>query len=393
MPSVSDIHALFLGYAQNLFQLRHNPARNLYGYLYEEVERYWAANVPPHLLRPPNFEDILYALYALAATYRAGIFTAALGALVAVKSLPEVVHIRQPKRVDENVLRHLSEHLIDSLLEEFRRRCQASLPHFAQLEGFFSELNRVFDIAICTTNYDNLILRVSPPGIETGFDLVNGGVSDPKRILNRASWSCILHLHGSVHFDMDINKGDLHAIFWQDDLSQRFHQNSFGRSANHSAEGNVFPTSAIIAGYGKTTQIQRNPFRTYYSELDRLVCGCDAVLFLGYGFGDDHLNNAFAGFHDGRDRPVVVIDYADDKVMTACSGFDESLTATRALRLFGTPHHRMSALGYKIPMTVKDLKAAADFERCKDPGGRLSLWYNGMLAACNNTSKVLAELA
>jgi hypothetical protein len=391
MPSVSEVHGLFLKFAQQLFPLLRDPSKNLYGYLYEEVERYWAAKMPPHLFRPPNFEDILYALYALAATYPAGIFTAALGALVDVKAFPDVSHIGKPKKVDEHVLRHLSEHLSDSLLDEFRQRCRRSLPHSADLKRFFSELQREFDVAICTTNYDDLILRAAPAGLETGFDVSDSGAFDPKRLLGRKCWPCILHLHGSVHFDMDINKGDLHAIFWKDDLSLPFNQNSFGRSSRHSAEGNVFPTSAIIAGYGKTAQIQRNPFRTYYSELDRLVCECDAVLFLGYGFGDDHINNAFSDFRDGSDRPVVIIDYADDMAMTACSGFDESLTAKRAMNLFMTASHRMNALGFRIPMTVKNLKAAGEFERCTDPQGRLSLWYNGMLEACNNTPKLIAE--
>jgi hypothetical protein len=393
MPSVSEVHTLLLGFAQQCFTLQKDPSKNLYGYLYEVIERYWTANVPAHLSRLPNFEDILYAIYVLAATYPAGIFTAALGALVSIKPFPEVIHIGTPKKVDANVLRHLGEHLIDNMLNEFRRRCLAMPARFAEFQTFFSELGCEFDIAICTTNYDNLIFRAAPHGIETGFDSSKSGVFEAKRIIERKSWPCILHLHGSVHFDMDINKSDLHAICWKDNLSLPFHQNSFGRSSQHSVEGNVFPTSTIVAGYGKTTQIQRNPFRTYYSELDRIVSGCDAVLFLGYGFGDDHINNAFADFRDGRDRPVVVIDYADDKVMTAGTGFDESPTARKATQLFGASPRRLKAMGYSIPATVKGLKAVPDFERCTDRGSRLSLWYNGMLVACNYTPKVLAELA
>lgn len=392
MPSVAAIHTLFLGYGQALFYLRSDPTRTLYSYIYEQVESYWTATLPAHLQRQPSFEDILYAVYTITGTYPAGLFTSALGALVDIKAFPELIHIRRPTRVDQHVLRHLSEHLIDNLLDDFRTRYRMSSSLFSELRDFFFALHQDFDVAICTTNYDNLILRASAIGIDTGFDLGGSGLFDPARLFNRQSWPCLLHLHGSVHFDMNLSKGDLHAIFWQNDLNQRFHQNSFGRSVNHSVEGKVFPTSAIVAGYGTTSQLQRFPFRTYYSELDRLVCNTDAVVFLGYGFGDSHLNNAFADLRDSRDRPIVVIDYADDAVMTAGSGTNESTTVLRAMALFKTSPYCMTALGSGVPMAVKNLKTAKEFDRCTDIGCRLSIWYNGMLEGCRNIDRVLAEL-
>jgi hypothetical protein len=56
--------------------------------------------------------------------------------------------------------------------------------------------------------------------------------------------------------------------------------------------------SLIIVGQGKSQQIQAFPFRTYYSELDRLVHQSDAVLFLGYGFNDSHINLAFKKYFE-----------------------------------------------------------------------------------------------
>jgi SIR2-like domain len=122
--------------------------------------------------------------------------------------------------------------------------------------------------------------------------------------------TCLLHLHGSVHFDMNLTAKGLHDIVWQDDLNKQFHQNSFGRDSVQTTEGNEFPTSSIIVGYGKTEQIQRAPFRTYYSDLVRLVHESDAVLFLGFSLIDSHVSQAFTDYRDGRDRPVVFIDYA-----------------------------------------------------------------------------------
>jgi hypothetical protein len=53
----------------------------------------------------------------------------------------------------------------------------------------------------------------------------------------------------------------------------------------------------------------------------------------------------------------------------------------------------MRALGHSAPDTVQALKAAEEFEVSINPDTPLALWYNGMVAACANPSKVLARLA
>jgi hypothetical protein len=269
----------------------------------------------------------------LAATRPAGIFTGPLGAFVKANGFPDVVHIGVPKPVDGSVLAHLGEHLVDALLDNFRNRCRTPNPAYADnmkhFRQFFSALSDSFDVAVVTTNYDDLIYRALP-GIETGFDLNGDGLFKPGRIMHRKTWPCLLHQHGSVHFDMDIIDGDLHGIKWQEDLTRGFHQNSFGRSHGAGASGSQFPTSNIIAGYGKSEQIGRQPFRTYYSELDRLVYDSDAVLSLGFSFLDGHIRQAFGGYRDGRDRQIVIIDHADDNVTTAASGFGDDENSSEA---------------------------------------------------------------
>ena len=207
-------------------------------------------------------------------------------------------------------------------------------------------------------------------------------------------------LHGSVHFDMRedftgfTGFGGLHEVHWIEDLGAQFSQNADGRSTFRTVEGVEFPTSSIVAGYGKTTQILRRPFRTYFGELDRLVHGCDAVLFLGYGFSDIHLNFAFESFRDARRRAVAVIDFAPDNAITA-SGIewaDGHQTVTSVLGLLQTKKHMMTWLGYNFPNSVGRLKAAKEFEISNDPDYPLAIWYGGMLAACDNVDKVIERL-
>src|SRR5580700_864926 len=394
MPSVDDVHHFLLQSANQFFPLAIRPNENLYGFMYETIENYWKANLASHLSKMPNFEDVLYAIYALASVYPAGIFTGPLGAFVTIKDFPEIIHLGRRKPLDANILRHLGQQLVDDLMNEFRRRCRLPDPTFTtkieQLRHFISTLAEEFDVAVVTTNYDDLIYR-SLPGIETGFDPANG-LFKQGRILARSSWPCFLHLHGSVHFDMDVIDGNLHGVIWQENLNKPFHQNSFGRSGVLTTEGQEFPTSSIIAGLGKTQQIQRTPFRTYYSELERLVNNADAVLFLGFSLADSHVRQAFTDFRDGRDRAVVFIDYAKNGTMLAGSDDQANTGAARAIRVFRVGRGAMEWLGYRHLNSVDDLKAAREFERCTAPGRRLSIWYNGMLEACANTDKIVREL-
>ena len=398
MPRVTDVRNIINDDIQKRYPLLYEPSTNLYECIEEMVRRYWDRSVPSHLRRKPNFEDILYTIFALAAAFPAGADTSALGALVTATKLPDVsVCARKNEAVTPDILRDLGNAAVDVLVNAFRDRCRASevnrAGEFAQLRAFVAALQDDFEIAVVTLNYDNIVYRAFP-GIETGFDPTTG-VFEEQRILNRTEWPCMLHLHGSVHFDMKIGRtGDLHEIHWQPDIRGVFNQNAGGRSTRSYVEGADFPTSVIVAGYGKTTQILRRPFRTYYSELDRLITNCDAALFAGYGFADVHLNIAFEGFRDTRRRPVAIISPAPDDAMTMRGvglGDDNPMVST-LIHTFQTDYRSMRALGHSAPDTVNSLRAAQEFEVSINPDTPLCLWYNGMLEACASPAKVVARL-
>lgn len=93
---------------------------------------------------------------------------------------------------------------------------------------------------------------------------------------------------------------------------------------------------------------------------------------------------------------MVVIDYADDTTMTAGSSSNGErclVAARRAMGILKTLHYQMRWLGYRHPGNVKPLREQMEFERSIDPSRRLSLWYSGMLAACQNAAKIVNELS
>jgi hypothetical protein len=123
-----------------------------------------------------------------------------------------------------------------------------------------------------------------------------------------------------------------------------------------------------------------------------MVLESDALLVLGYGFGDHHLNQPLNQYRDSRKRPIVLIDKACDNTLTAGSSGEEAHPAVvRALDWFDTPADSMSWLGY-VPESVARLKAEKEFELSTDPRRPLAIWYGGMLDACRNADKIVREL-
>jgi hypothetical protein len=106
---------------------------------------------------------------------------------------------------------------------------------------------------------------------------------------------------------------DIHGIRWNADLRSNFRNNSLGRNGNMSSEGIDDAQSNIIAGLDKANQILRQPFAQYFMQLDRLIYESDAILFMGYGFADFHLNKLFPFIRldKQKKRKVVVLDYVE----------------------------------------------------------------------------------
>jgi hypothetical protein len=395
MPSVSDVDKFFRLTALQNFPLTSDPQQSLYDHVYRVIGDFWRECDPGgRRLSKPNFEDILYALYALAGVRPHGAMTGGLAALVDAKPLPDVTWFGRDVVPGMPVLHAFIEDLATNLVAKFREICARSdanrRPEIEELRRFFAALNDEFDIAVISLNYDNLIYRALPD-LDTGFDIGGSGIFDQGRILSSLSWSKLMHMHGSVHFDYISHRRDLHEIVWSEDLASMFRSAQFG--VTPSPEGVQFPTSTIIAGLGKPAQLLRTPFRTYYSALDRMVFESDALLIMGYGFGDHHLNQPFEKYRDSRNPLVVLIDYASDNTLTASSGGDEVLSAAfRALGWFDTPPCSMSWLGYSFPNNVTRLKAEKEFELSTDPTRPLAIWYGGMLDACRNADKIVREL-
>lgn len=115
----------------------------------------------------------------------------------------------------------------------------------------------------------------------------------------------------------------------------------------------------------------------------------DSLLFLGYGFGDQHLNAVFSEARDRR-RPVVVVDWAKDDQDPL--QFRRDTWSYQLFKMLPGNAHSMGEPGSGVPVSIGNLKAANEVEASNDPGYPLAVWYNGMLATCQYSNKILSHL-
>lgn len=394
MPSVSEIDSLFSTWSTDFYCLSDDPTKSLYTYVRDGIANYYKKCPKAGLAKSINFEETLYTLMQLAAIKGDDLCKNPLNAFCNLTKFPSIHKFKHKHDLPTGFdFYHLASHLVDKLLEELRSRCKevqtSKKPEFMKLSKFMTSLSNDFEVGIITPNYDNLF-KQALPSLETGFD-EGSGLFHPEKLYRNTNWGFCYHIHGSVHFDQFGSKYDMHEIGWQSSLDATFKQNSSGRSSQLTMEGLSLPTSVIVAGYDKSNQIKRNPFRTYYSQLDRFALEADAVLFLGYGFADLHLNTCFDRIRDDKRRPVVVIDYAgddQDPMQFRRDDWSHNLYQTIPFNA-----HTMSYKDYSIAVSIGEIKDEKEFEVSKDHEHPLAIWYNGFLEACENYDKIKAHLS
>ena len=388
MPSVNKINSLFDDWSNEILYV---PlfGESLYTFLKKEIERSYNSVAKP-IKSQTNFEEVLYTalnLYSISNSNKSN----PISAFSDFKSIPEINAFGKLRAIDSNDFITLVQYLIDKLLIEFRNKCsdlQNSKPNEINLvNNFIDKLSDKYDVSILTFNYDNILLNALKNPV-TGFDI--NGKFNPNLILKNNNWNFIYHLHGSVHFDMLSNSNGLHEINFNPDLKSTFQQNSSGRSVDITIEELIVLTSSIIAGYGKSYQIQRNPYYLYLSDFGRKIYQADALLFAGYGFNDLYINNLIReSFDFNRKRPVVVLTYSQDNEDPM--QFRQDNWAIQLSNTISVNKDNMSTWKYISAPEIRQVKIEKNFEVSKDVNRPLSIWHNGFLEACRNPQLILEE--
>jgi hypothetical protein len=397
MPSVKEIDRLMEQWALEIAPLKDDPTKSLYSWVKQTLSNYVKQNPRNDLDAIINFENLLYTVQCLgsiAGSDHWQRFNSRLKAFIQLCEFPEIIRFRIEKRADHSDFDTLVSLLVDRLLEHFRVKCRTletdKKSELDQLKNFFNYLKSDFDLGFINLNYDNVILTALPD-LNTGYNRVTGEFDRGR--LYKDEWNFCYHVHGSVYFDM---KGgdhvDMHGIRWNDNLGSPFRSNSSGRSKNYTSEGLWHINSNIITGLDKANQILKEPFSSYFMQTDRLAYVADAVLFIGYGFSDLHLNSIFPfiRYDKNKKRKVVIVDWASNDEDGLCHRHDGwSHGVFMTLPFNG---HEMGDGKSSMPNVPAYYKKRNKLEKSSNPDYPLAVWYNGFLEACKNAKKIRANL-
>lgn len=181
---------------------------------------------------------------------------------------------------------------------------KASTPDHPLARGL-TRLARTHDLKIFSLNYDD-IPEASGLSFYTGFSA--GGRFEP-----RYPWPARGHtfcqLHGSVRFAASLDGVGRY--------SSRSHARTARRSKSSGTilqDGHRADAAPMITGLRKADKTLPRPFGTYMHVFREHLLQCHQWLVVGYGFGDDHVNQALLQARQNwRNRGVpvqaVIVDY------------------------------------------------------------------------------------
>lgn len=202
------------------------------------------------------------------------------------------------------------EFLLEKLASHMREYCRQDISHssgFSNYTTFFLRLREHFDVGIYNLNYDT-VAKTAWPEAFSGFDELE--FFNPLAVAQRRDWGFIYHLHGCVHHCISHSVARP-WIVWKDNLWEQFADR--GATPAHMAQDfRSIPLTTLISGGFKLDQILAEPYQTFYSTLVRHVHEASAILIIGYGFGDLHVNRAIQNRFelsdsDERPYPKVII--------------------------------------------------------------------------------------
>ncbi|MDE0045909.1 MAG: SIR2 family protein [bacterium] len=273
-------------------------------------ERYYAAN---QYGIHPNYERVLGEMTALASWLSPSPFgNPTMEALSGCEPFSSLAWSRESPNefAGRQLILSQQEFLLEKLARYIRECCKRDFPlapGFSDYAKFFRRLQEHFDVGIYNLNYDT-VARTAWPEAFSGFD--EWGFFDPLIVAQRRKWGFIYHLHGSVHHCIS------HSIarpwiVWKNSLEEEFTDRGVP-PVDMAQDFRSIPLTTLISGGFKLDQILAEPYQTFYATLVRHIHEASAILIVGYGFGDLHVNRAIQNRFalsdcDARPHPKVAI--------------------------------------------------------------------------------------
>jgi hypothetical protein len=384
MPSVREIDERMkewsYGYTNPPAYPKGATGEGIFNQLWKLQEKYRAKDPRPQLGLSVNFERVLGEMTSLASWASPPQFGNPL--IEAVKD--GRIDIEWPPGVEgpyghRIMVIEQQAHLLGELARYIRGKCRSldlSASEFQAFKRILDGLRDRFEVGVYSLNYDDVALRAWPEAY-TGFI---GENFDPRGIASREAWSFIYHLHGSVHYTL-ADTMITHAIKWKPDLGAADFEDTYHLNPDMASGFVPIIPATLIAGGYKLDQILANPAQSFYASLVRHAQQADAILSIGYGFGDVHMNRALQNrmqlspYHPAERPRAAVVTY------TPKSGArigDRQGHEFFAWQLTHTLNVRFPGAG-SLPQP-QPLETLIDENLPEqDMVGRVCVWHNGFL--------------
>ena len=395
MPSVGQIDKLMMRWSSEWepYPSAHfNP--DVFNVLWETSEQYFATN---HYCIRPNYERILGEMTALASWLSPPPFgnptIAALGGSTPFGAL-KWLRDSSDEFAGRKLILNQQAFLLEKLADHIRGCCKADVSRssgFSDYVEFLRVLREYFDVGIYSLNYDTVASTAWPEAFN-GFDEL--GYFNPLAVFQRQRWGFVYHLHGSVHHCIS-DKIARPWIVWKDNLEEQF--TDCGISPTDMAQDfRSIPLTTLISGGFKLDQLLAEPYQTFHSTLVRHVHEADAILVIGYGFGDLHVNRAIQNRFelsggDKRPRPKVVVLEKSCPQRYRTGRLEVHPSWSRQVRqTLKTSFHDGSKYQSEDDRRVADLMENEEFEI--DFRRRVAIWHGGLRKAFSSTDRFIKWL-
>lgn len=169
-------------------------------------------------------------------------------------------------------------------------------------------------------NYDTMV-EDSLNAYEDGYEDVIGEnyqkFSPLKLNQNPGGLSTVNHMHGCIryyykkHGNTDLQETTIHDLYkYPDYATVKEMMMGRGQSNEVSQTNEEYIAGPIITELKKTDKISCSPYDCYHGNLYKALYGSNALVIVGYSFGDLYVNNLIRMMHTlyGDKKRIVIID-------------------------------------------------------------------------------------
>jgi hypothetical protein len=256
-----------------------------------------------------------------------------------------------------------------------------------QLQRLLGRLATRFRLVVIDLNYDDVADNAQihwSDGYESVFE--DALIFDPEqwiRDVNDSSRHLLMHLHGSIRFGRLPNV----SVIINPEEPAKYasyeiaNEHLAGEARPASADGRSYSASYIISGTSKASKMIYNmrPYGYYLSAMAQLVPVSDALLSIGYGWGDPHVNTLLDEFIEQRPAAPTV-------VVTRRTGLEFS----KNMQTGNEYLERLACVPFVPHFEWSDI--ASPGRKISWAGGRLRLFHYGLPLSRHGEDAVISHL-